>query len=147
LARVEFEEVEVLVDRLGTDIGLGSDAGRDVIEGFAGHDHADRLIATAAEAAFEFGLGQTVDCAGLRAGRALAKAARDDLEPGAVERLGYRGELGHYVSAIAATLDHRDHARKLALGPTYLGAFTIGDQLLWGAAEPLRRMLRILLEA
>jgi aspartate-semialdehyde dehydrogenase len=37
--------------------------------------------------------------------------------------------------------------RKLALGPTYLGAFTIGDQLLWGAAEPLRRMLRILLEA
>jgi aspartate-semialdehyde dehydrogenase len=37
--------------------------------------------------------------------------------------------------------------RKLALGPTYLGAFTIGDQLLWGAAEPLRRTLRILLEA
>jgi aspartate-semialdehyde dehydrogenase len=37
--------------------------------------------------------------------------------------------------------------RKLAMGPEYLGAFTIGDQLLWGAAEPLRRMLRILLEA
>jgi len=36
--------------------------------------------------------------------------------------------------------------RKLAMGPHYLGAFTIGDQLLWGAAEPLRRMLRILLE-
>ena len=36
--------------------------------------------------------------------------------------------------------------RKLALGPSYVGAFTIGDQLLWGAAEPLRRMLRILLE-
>jgi len=35
--------------------------------------------------------------------------------------------------------------RKLAVGPQYLGAFTIGDQLLWGAAEPLRRMLRILL--
>ena len=35
--------------------------------------------------------------------------------------------------------------RKLALGSQYLGAFTIGDQLLWGAAEPLRRMLRILL--
>ena len=35
--------------------------------------------------------------------------------------------------------------RKLALGDRYLGAFTIGDQLLWGAAEPLRRMLRILL--
>lgn len=34
--------------------------------------------------------------------------------------------------------------RKLAMGPSYLGAFTCGDQLLWGAAEPLRRMLRIL---
>jgi aspartate-semialdehyde dehydrogenase len=35
--------------------------------------------------------------------------------------------------------------RKLAMGPQYLGAFTVGDQLLWGAAEPLRRMVRILL--
>jgi len=35
--------------------------------------------------------------------------------------------------------------RKLAMGSDYLGAFTVGDQLLWGAAEPLRRMLRILL--
>ncbi|MEP6998177.1 MAG: aspartate-semialdehyde dehydrogenase [Betaproteobacteria bacterium] len=35
--------------------------------------------------------------------------------------------------------------RKLDLGDGYLGAFTVGDQLLWGAAEPLRRMLRILL--
>lgn len=37
--------------------------------------------------------------------------------------------------------------RKMNLGPEYLNAFTVGDQLLWGAAEPLRRMLRILLEA
>ena len=36
--------------------------------------------------------------------------------------------------------------RKLELGAGYLGAFTVGDQLLWGAAEPLRRMLRILLD-
>ena len=35
--------------------------------------------------------------------------------------------------------------RKLSMGPHYLSAFTVGDQLLWGAAEPLRRMLRILL--
>lgn len=35
---------------------------------------------------------------------------------------------------------------KLAMGGEYLGAFTVGDQLLWGAAEPLRRMLRILTE-
>ncbi len=37
--------------------------------------------------------------------------------------------------------------RKLSMGPEYLGAFTVGDQLLWGAAEPLRRMLRIVLES
>ncbi len=36
--------------------------------------------------------------------------------------------------------------RKLTMGPEYLSAFTVGDQLLWGAAEPLRRTLRILLE-
>ena len=36
--------------------------------------------------------------------------------------------------------------RKLAMGGDYLSAFTVGDQLLWGAAEPLRRMLRVLLE-
>ena len=35
--------------------------------------------------------------------------------------------------------------RKLAMGGAYLGAFTVGDQLLWGAAEPLRRMVRILI--
>ena len=35
---------------------------------------------------------------------------------------------------------------KMAMGPDYLGAFTVGDQLLWGAAEPLRRMLRILVD-
>ena len=36
--------------------------------------------------------------------------------------------------------------RKMAMGERYLSAFTVGDQLLWGAAEPLRRMLRIVLE-
>ena len=36
--------------------------------------------------------------------------------------------------------------RKMNLGDEYLNAFTVGDQLLWGAAEPLRRMLNILLE-
>jgi len=49
--------------------------------------------------------------------------------------------------AVSGTMDIPvGRLRKMALGPTYLGAFTIGDQLLWGAAEPLRRMLRILLE-
>jgi len=37
--------------------------------------------------------------------------------------------------------------RKMSMGPEYLTAFTVGDQLLWGAAEPLRRMLRILLDS
>jgi len=36
--------------------------------------------------------------------------------------------------------------RKLAMGPEYISAFTVGDQLLWGAAEPLRRMLRIIVD-
>ncbi|MBK7593492.1 MAG: aspartate-semialdehyde dehydrogenase [Betaproteobacteria bacterium] len=50
-------------------------------------------------------------------------------------------------AAVTGTLDVPvGRLRKLAMGPEYLGAFTVGDQLLWGAAEPLRRMLRILLE-
>ncbi|WP_390594527.1 aspartate-semialdehyde dehydrogenase [Simiduia litorea] len=36
--------------------------------------------------------------------------------------------------------------RKMNMGPEYVSAFTVGDQLLWGAAEPLRRMLRVLLD-
>jgi aspartate-semialdehyde dehydrogenase len=60
------------------------------------------------------------------------EATLKDLTPVAVT-----GTLGIPVGRI----------RKLAMGPEYVGAYTIGDQLLWGAAEPLRRMLRILLEA
>ena len=46
--------------------------------------------------------------------------------------------------AVTGTLDIPvGRMRKLSMGPDYLGAFTVGDQLLWGAAEPLRRMLRI----
>jgi aspartate-semialdehyde dehydrogenase len=49
--------------------------------------------------------------------------------------------------AVTGTMDIAvGRVRKLAMGDNYLGAFTIGDQLLWGAAEPLRRTLRILLE-
>jgi len=50
--------------------------------------------------------------------------------------------------AVTGTMDIPvGRLRKLAMGGDYLGAFTVGDQLLWGAAEPLRRMLRILLQA
>jgi aspartate-semialdehyde dehydrogenase len=49
--------------------------------------------------------------------------------------------------AVTGTLDIPvGRLRKMSMGPTYLSAFTVGDQLLWGAAEPLRRMLNILLE-
>jgi aspartate-semialdehyde dehydrogenase len=49
--------------------------------------------------------------------------------------------------AVTGTMDIPvGRLRKLSMGPHYLGAFTVGDQLLWGAAEPLRRMLRIVLE-
>ena len=48
--------------------------------------------------------------------------------------------------AVTGTLDIPvGRLRKLSMGPEYLSAFTVGDQLLWGAAEPLRRMLRIAL--
>ncbi len=48
---------------------------------------------------------------------------------------------------VSGTLDVPvGRVRKLRMGPDYLGAFTVGDQLLWGAAEPLRRVLRILCE-
>jgi aspartate-semialdehyde dehydrogenase len=50
--------------------------------------------------------------------------------------------------AVTGTLDVPiGRLRKLRMGGEYLSAFTVGDQLLWGAAEPLRRMLRILLKA
>ena len=50
--------------------------------------------------------------------------------------------------AVTGTMDIPvGRLRKMAMGPDYLGAFTVGDQLLWGAAEPLRRMLRLLVEA
>ncbi|MDN5841844.1 MAG: aspartate-semialdehyde dehydrogenase [Alcaligenaceae bacterium] len=46
--------------------------------------------------------------------------------------------------AVTGTLDIPvGRLRKMSMGPEYLSAFTVGDQLLWGAAEPLRRMLRI----
>jgi len=50
-------------------------------------------------------------------------------------------------AAVSGTLDIPiGRVRKLAMGGEYITAFTVGDQLLWGAAEPIRRMLRILVE-
>jgi len=62
------------------------------------------------------------------------------------ERVATERELS--PAAISGTLTVAvGRLHKLAMGPEYLGAFTVGDQLTWGAAEPLRRMLRILLHA
>jgi len=48
---------------------------------------------------------------------------------------------------VSGTLDIPiGRVRKLAMGGEYLSAFTVGDQLLWGAAEPLRRMVRLMLD-
>ncbi len=50
-------------------------------------------------------------------------------------------------AAVSGTLEVPvGRLRKMNMGPRYLSAFTVGDQLLWGAAEPLRRMLRMVLE-
>jgi aspartate-semialdehyde dehydrogenase len=51
-------------------------------------------------------------------------------------------------AAVSGTLDIPvGRLRKLPMGGEFVTAFTVGDQLLWGAAEPLRRMLRIVLDA
>jgi len=58
-----------------------------------------------------------------------------------------RGKTMQLLSpaAVTGTLDVPvGRLRKMNMGPEYLSAFTVGDQLLWGAAEPLRRMLNIL---
>ena len=50
-------------------------------------------------------------------------------------------------AAVSGTLDVPiGRVRKLRMGGDYLGGFSVGDQLLWGAAEPLRRILEILRE-
>lgn len=60
-----------------------------------------------------------------------------------------REDSMHQLSPAAVTgslMTPVGRVRKLAMGNEYLSAFTVGDQLLWGAAEPLRRMLRILIQ-
>ena len=63
----------------------------------------------------------------------------------------WRGEgksfsSGRDVASIGTLQVPIGRLRKLAMGGDYLTAFTVGDQLLWGAAEPLRRMLRLVVE-
>jgi aspartate-semialdehyde dehydrogenase len=51
-------------------------------------------------------------------------------------------------AAVSGTLEIPvGRVKKMRMGEDYLSLFTLGDQLLWGAAEPLRRMLRIILES
>lgn len=73
----------------------------------------------------------------LRAGSAWAKVVPNEREA-TMQQLT--------PVAVTGTLDIPvGRLRKMSMGPEYLSAFTVGDQLLWGAAEPLRRMLRITL--
>ena len=91
--------------------------------------------------------------------QALTIKLREDLPLQEIERLV--GEANEWVRIVPNTRDDSirrltptavngtleipvGRLRKLDLGPGYFAAFTVGDQLLWGAAEPLRRMLRIL---
>ena len=73
-------------------------------------------------------------------------------ESNAYLRRTTRGVAKHSLHMQAEAMDIRipdvktSQLRKLAMGGEYLSAFTVGDQLLWGAAEPLRRMLRIVLQ-
>jgi aspartate-semialdehyde dehydrogenase len=90
--------------------------------------------------------------------QALTLKLREDLSVGEIERIiDADNEWAHVVPnekqasmdqltpvAASGTLDIPvGRIRKLEMGPQYISAFTVGDQLLWGAAEPLRRMLKI----
>ncbi|GAB2761948.1 aspartate-semialdehyde dehydrogenase [Sinomonas soli] len=90
--------------------------------------------------------------------QALTLKLREDLSVGEIERIiDADNEWAHVVPnekqasmdqltpvAASGTLDIPvGRIRKLEMGPEYISAFTVGDQLLWGAAEPLRRMLKI----
>ena len=94
--------------------------------------------------------------------QAMTLKLRRDLPLAEIERLIAGGnEWVRYVpnarddsiaglspARVSGTLDIAvGRVRKLAMGGDYLAAFTVGDQLLWGAAEPIRRMLRILVES
>ena len=71
------------------------------------------------------------------AGNPWVKVVRNEREP-SIRELA--------PAAVSGTLDIPiGRLRKMAMGPEYLSAFTVGDQLLWGAAEPLRRTMRFLL--
>jgi aspartate-semialdehyde dehydrogenase len=90
--------------------------------------------------------------------QALTLKLREDLSVAEIERIiDADNEWAHVVPnekqasmeqltpvAASGTLDIPvGRIRKLEMGPEYISAFTVGDQLLWGAAEPLRRMLKI----
>ncbi|WP_334172319.1 aspartate-semialdehyde dehydrogenase [Sinomonas sp.] len=90
--------------------------------------------------------------------QALTLKLREDLDVAEIEKLiEADNEWAHVVPnekqasmeeltpvAASGTLDIPvGRIRKLEMGPQYISAFTVGDQLLWGAAEPLRRMLKI----
>src|SRR5471032_3067485 len=93
----------------------------------AGADHQAQERRAAGRVARHFGIGERL----VKVVPNEREASMRDLSPAVVT-----GSLTVPVGRL----------RKLAMGGEYLSAFTVGDQLLWGAAEPLRWMLRILLD-
>jgi hypothetical protein len=70
------------------------------------------------EQPLQLGFGQWRPTAFAATGDALPKTRCDDLEPGSVKCAGHRRELGHYVLAVTALLDHRYHSGELSLSPS-----------------------------
>ena len=131
---------------------LASQAGVDVLR--AGGSAVDAAVATSAALSVlyphmtgvggdAFWLIYDAKSAAVRyidgGGRATAAGTIDAFTRRGLAEVPYRGVLPGTLTVPVGRL------HKLAMGDEYLGAFTVGDQLLWGAAEPLRRMLRILL--
>ncbi|GEB65734.1 aspartate-semialdehyde dehydrogenase [Sinomonas atrocyanea] len=121
----------------------------------------NKILGTAAGAAIEPVImdGLCVRIGAMRShSQALTLKLREDLSVAEIERIiDADNEWAHVVPnekqasmdqltpvAASGTLDIPvGRIRKLEMGPQYISAFTVGDQLLWGAAEPLRRMLKI----
>ncbi|WP_369045109.1 aspartate-semialdehyde dehydrogenase [Sinomonas sp. P10A9] len=121
----------------------------------------NKILGTAAGATIEPVImdGLCVRIGAMRShSQALTLKLREDLSVAEIERLiDADNEWAHVVPnekqasmdqltpvAASGTLDIPvGRVRKLEMGPEYISAFTVGDQLLWGAAEPLRRMLKI----
>ena len=145
-----------LIPWIDADMGQGMS-----LEEWKGGAETNKILGRAAEAAIPIE-SLCVRIGAMRChSQALTIKLRRDLALADIERILVNGNPWVRVipntreasmqrltpAAVTGTLEVPiGRLRKLALGAGFLGAFTVGDQLLWGAAEPLRRMLRILVQ-